>query len=196
MDTNLDFPSFDIIFRSLNDFILKLVDDYHAKKIKSWDDLEAKVRVFFTKAQMDEMESMIPGWKKMSSYSDGITLTHIMCVFLGLFIMSEFQALTRAQQQLAKWIVLFHDTDKMHIKDKKDNLHAFRSAVLTATTLPRLGFLITPMYQTLINSWSQLTKYSATKDANNSETLIQDNSSLPKIVSGIDNLFGDETPSA
>lgn len=113
------FPAFDDCFSDLNQFILKLVEAYEAGTIRSWDDLEEKVHVFFTPERMEEMESLVPGWQKMASYSEGITLVHVMCVFLGLFMLPEFQSLTPHQKQLAKWIVLFHDIAKIHIQGKK-----------------------------------------------------------------------------
>jgi hypothetical protein len=67
-----------------------------------------------------------------------------------MFMLPEFQALSAEQQQIAKWIILFHDIDKVHIQGKKDMMHAFNSAVVAANTLPDIGFPIT-RYHELIN---------------------------------------------
>src|SRR5262245_31903213 len=136
----MNFPNFDEQLPFLNQFILALVDEYHAGKITSWDELDHKVKAFFIPGHMDQMEALVPGWKKMASYSDGITLTHVMCVFLGVFMMPEFHALSPEQQRMAKWIVLFHDLAKFHISGKRDRMHAFNSAALTAKGLKRFGF--------------------------------------------------------
>src|SRR4030095_52243 len=109
MNTTEIFPWFDDFFPDLNRFILELLETYEAGNIKSWSDLEEKVKTYFTPQRMEHMEAVMPGWQKMASYSDGITLVHVMGVFLGLFMLPEFQALTAEQKQLAKWIVLFHD---------------------------------------------------------------------------------------
>jgi len=193
MNIHQKFPRFEIHLSELNKFILDLITEYNAGKIKAWDDLEEEVHIYFSPEKMEEIEAIAPGWKKMASYSNGVTLTHVICVFLGLFMLPEFQALTPDQQQLAKWIVLFHDVDKFHIRGKRDHTHAFRSAVVTANTLHTLGFPVTSKYQILINSWSELTK-SAFMSIESSQ--IQDNSKLPDIVSGIENIFGESTPSA
>jgi hypothetical protein len=97
---------------------------------------------------MAQMESLVPGWQKMASGSDGITLVHVTCVFLGLFMLPEFQNLTPEQKQLAKWMVLFHDVAKESTigAGERDKTHAFRSAVLTARLLPELGFAVRPEY--------------------------------------------------
>jgi hypothetical protein len=194
MDATLEFPSFDDHLPGLNQFILVLVEEYNAGKIKSWGDLEKEVKSFFTPERMDETESMVPGWKKMASYSEGITLTHVICVFLGLFMLPEFQALTPNQRQLAKWIVLFHDIGKIHVRGKRDYIHGFKSAILTAGTLRDIGFQTTEKFDDVVNSWSDFAKSAITK--NSSEEPIQDNSKLPTILAGIDEIYGNNTPAA
>jgi len=186
-------PVFDEHLPFLNQFILELVDDYHAGNLNSWDELDEKVKNFFPVERMEQMESIVHGWKKMASYSDGITLTHVMCVFLGVHMMPEFQALTPEGQQMAKWIVLFHDVDKFHLSGKKDTKHAFRSGVLTANILPTFGFPVTEKYHELINSWSEYTFHAFI--ANNGDAAPKpDNQKLPEILTGIDQLFGEDAP--
>jgi hypothetical protein len=193
MKLSFDFPSFDTEFHELNQFILTLVDEYNNGKLKSWDALDEKVRAFYMSERMDYIESKAPGWKKMSSYSDGITLTHVTCVFLGMFMLSEFLSLSPERQQIAKWIILFHDIDKFHIQGKKDSMHAFHSAVIAAKELIKLGFSVTDKYHGLINSWSELT-YNAFM-ANDGDTAPKpDNQKLPEILAGIDQLYGANTP--
>lgn len=193
MPTQFDFPSFDNEFKDLNDFILRLVDEYNGGKIMSWDDLEDRVKIFFTPERMDDIEEKAAGWKKMASYSEGITLTHVTCVFLGMFMMSEFQSLTQDQKQIAKWIVLFHDIDKFHIRGKKDSMHAFRSGAVAANIMPNIGFPVTNKYDELINSWSDFTINAFTMRDGNSDPK-PDNRKLPEILSGIEQLFGENTP--
>lgn len=188
-------PSFDVQFDQLNQFLSHLVEEYKWGNIRSWEDLEKRVNDFFTQEEMDELESLVPGWEKMSALSDGVTLTHVMCVFLGLLMLAEYQVLTPEQQQLAKWIVLFHDVQKEVEPGKRDPIHAFRSAITTATNLPRFGFVTTPEYNNLIHPWSMLTYLAITTPENVSEP-IQDNGKLPEILSGIDKLFGENAPAA
>ena len=189
------FPAFDDCFSDLNQFILKLVAAYEAGTIRSWDDLEEKVHVFFTPERMEEMESLVPGWQKMASYSEGITLVHVMCVFLGLFMLPEFQRLTPHQKQLAKWIVLFHDIAKIHIQGKKDTMHAFRSGAETAKALPSFGFPTRRHFHERIDYWSEYTAQAfVLRDGDTA--LTPDNQKLPAILIGIDNLFGKDTEAA
>jgi len=135
----------------------------------------------------------VPGWQKMASYSGGITLVHVMCVFLGLFMLPEFQSLLPQQQQLAKWIVLFHDLCKIHIRRKKDMMHAFRSAALTANLLPKFGFPTTRKFPEIINSWSEYT-VQAFIALDGGTAPKPDNQKLPGILSGLDQLYGQNTP--
>jgi len=189
------FPSFDRTIPFLNQFILALVDSYRAGKINSWDDLDGSVKAFFTFEQMDRMEKLASGWTKMASYSNGITLTHVTCVFLGVYMLSEFQTLTPAQQQIAKWIVLFHDLDKIHIQGKKDTMHGFRSGVLAARTLPPLGFPKTDKYHELLGSWSELTRHAYIEYPGDT-VHTPDNRKLPEILLGIDQMFGVDAPAS
>ncbi len=192
MHTADKFPLFEEHFSFLNQFILDLVKAYNAGEINSWDELEHKVNLFFNPEIMDRMEAKTPGWKKMSSYSGGITLIHVTCVFLSTFLLPEFQALPAEQQEIAKWIVLFHDIDKFHIRGKKDTMHAFNSAVVTANTLPSLGFPTSSKYAALIDSWSASTRQ-AFIFTNVDASPKPDNQKLPKILSEIDQLFGENT---
>jgi hypothetical protein len=188
-------PVFDDCFPDLNQFILELVNAYEAGRMRSWDDLDVRVKAFFTHERMEQMESVLPGWQKMASYSDGITLVHVTCVFVGMLMLPEFQSLTPGQKQLAKWIVLFHDIDKVHIAGKKDTMHAFRSGVQAANLLPRFGFPTRQKYHERIGQWSQYTAQAfAVNDAD--ATPKPDNLKLPGILIGIDNLFGRNTPAA
>jgi len=195
MNTTEVVPVFDDCFPDLNNFILDLVNAYEAEKIKSWDDLEERVKTYFTPERMKQMESQVPGWQTMASYSDGITLVHVMCVFLGLFMLPEFRDLTPRQKQMAKWIILFHDLAKFHIRGKKDTMHAFRSGVQAALALPRFGFPMAQQYRERIITWSDLT-LQAFLAGKGDAAPIPDNRKLPEILAGIDELFGKNTPAA
>lgn len=195
MNTPETFPFFDDCLPELNQFILKLVEAYEAGKLSSWEHLEERVSAYFTPERMEQMESLVPGWQKMASGSDGITLVHVMCVFLGLFILPEFKNLTPEQKQLAKWIVLFHDVEKESTigAGERDKTHAFRSAVLTARRLPEVGFAVRPEYGDLAGLWNELTR-SAVRVSRKSAETIQDNEKLPEILRGIEGMFGQDTP--
>jgi hypothetical protein len=195
MNTSKAFPYFDDLFSDLNQFLLGLVKEYETGTIQSWEDLERKVNAYFIPERMEKMESMVPGLRKMASYTEGITLVHVMCVFLGMLMLPEFQALTLEQKQMAKWIVLLHDIAKFHIPGKKDTLHAFRSGVHTANLLPHFGFPTRQQYQERIGQWSDYTiRAFILRDGDTAPK--PDNQKLPGILIGIDNLFGKNSPAA
>lgn len=187
------FPDFDDCLPELNHFILEVVESYQSGQIRSWDALERRVKTYFTPQRMQQMEVAVPGWQKMASFAEGVTLVHVMCVFLGLFMLPEFQSLSRTQQQVAKWIVLFHDVEKEVREGARDAVHGFRSAVMAAKQLPHLGFSVTAEYARLIRPWSELT-YSAMKLSGDAADPIQDNDRLPEILAGIETMFGADTP--
>jgi hypothetical protein len=195
MNISKQLPSFEDYFPLLNRFILGLVENYRSGKINSWDELDKMVKAYFTSERIREMEAIVPGWHKMASYSDGITLVHVMCVFMGLYMMPEFLSMTKVQQQTMKWIILLHDVEKEPQQGKRDHAHAFRSAVGAARTLPKLGFPITVEYDSIINDWGEFT-CTAITISNNSIDAIQDNRKLLEILSGIERMFGHNTPAA
>ena len=193
MNTTDIFPFFDDCFPDLNVFLLALVRDYQAGNIPSWDALEEKVKAYFTPERLEEMETVVPGWKNMTLYSEGITLVHVMCVFLGMLMLPEYKSLTPRQQQLAKWVTLFHDIDKIHLRGKKDPMHAFRSGAVTGTSLGRFGFPLTEKYHRLVQAWVEQTTGAFIAEE---FTTKPDNQKLPRILAGIDQLYGENTPAA
>jgi hypothetical protein len=195
ISASMNLPNFDETFSSLHLFILELVEQQRRGNVNSWNALESQVNTYFTSEKMDEMESLVPHWCKMASYADGRTLVHVMCVFLGLYEMPEFQAMSAAQQQIMKWVILFHDVEKEIPDGRRDYAHAFRSTVGAARTLPTLGFPVTSEYEAIIAYWDTYTR-SALTTLENSTEIIQDNRKLPHIVDGIDRMFGHNTPAA
>ena len=195
MENKQGYPEFEHQFNDLNYFILTLVDRYKAGELNSWEQLETQVNDFFTSPRMDDMETRVPGWEKMASFSGGITLVHVMCVFLGMYMLPEFQSLNAHQQDLMKWVILFHDIDKFHIRGKKDTLHAFRSAVVAANRLPQLGFPCTEEYSRAIQPWSEFTLQAFIEGRDDSAPT-PDNRELSKILQGIDSLFGEGSSAA
>ena len=193
MITALNFPSFDEHFSDLNNFILYLVQQYQTYRLASWEVLAHHCRQFYTPDVMDAIEAKAPGWKKMASYSEGITLEHVTCVFLGMYMLPEFQELSAEQQQMAKWIILFHDIDKAHIRGQRDTMHAFHSAIVAARDLPGLGFPVTDKYASLIDAWSEYTRQAFVQPADQNWPK-PDNQKLPNILSGIEDMFGEQAP--
>jgi hypothetical protein len=186
-------PSFDDCVPFLNHFILGLVENYRSGKIDSWEELDRSVKAFFTSERMKDLEAIVPGWHKMASYDNGVTLVHVMCVFLGVYRMPEFLSMTNVQQQMMKWVILLHDVEKEPQPGKRDHAHAFRSAVTAARLLPGLGFPVSSEYDSQTDNWSEFTR-TAVIVPEHSRDAIQDNRKLPEILNGIEELFGHGTP--
>lgn len=195
MNTDQSAPSFIEQFPELHQLILELVAEYQAEGITSWEDLEHRVTDFFTPERMEQMEAMLPHWQKMASYREGVTLTHVMCVFLGLYMLPEYRSLTPDQQNLMQWIILFHDVEKEVERGKRDGLHAFRSAVTAARRLPDFGFGTTAIYESQIGPWSKLV-LSACIQSEDSAEPIPDKHRYPEILEGIDRMLGKKSEAA
>lgn len=191
MNNTSDFPFFDDHLPFMDQFIRKLTEEYKEGKLKSWDDLDEQVKMFFTPETMERICFIVPRWRKMASYADGVTLTHVVCVFTGMYMMPEFLEMTREHQQMMKWVVLFHDIEKEPLPHKRDALHPLKSAVSAARALPGIGFPVTNTYHHEIHSWSeQTTQAFLIID----DDVKPDNSKLPEILSGLDRLFGENSP--
>lgn len=195
MQSDREIPSFDDYLPRLDQFIHELAGLYKAGHIQSWNGLEKRVKAYFTPTVMDQTETLVPHWRKMASYAEGITLVHVMCVFMGLYIMPEFLSMTRKQQQLMKWVILFHDIEKELLPGIRDHSHAFRSTAGAARTLPKLGFPVTLEYDSLIDEWDVYTRSASTK-IDSLPDPVQDNRKLPKIIEGIERMFGHNTSTA
>ena len=193
MNAPLTFPSFEEKLPFLDQFILELVEAYHTEKINSWEELDKEVRVFFTPERMAEIEALVPGWQKMASYAEGVTLTHVTLVFLGLYRMPEFLDLAEEQREIMMWVILLHDVEKEPQAEKRDHAHAFRSAASAARILPNLGFPATSEYDSIIDEWDQFTRSAVTRLENPPDD-VQDNNKLPEILMGIERMFGRHTP--
>lgn len=179
----------------LMNFVSKLAQEYESGKITSWDTMRRKVFAFFTPEMMKRVEGIAPGWEKMASYSEGLTLLHVNSALAALHICPEFEEATPRQQSLMKWVVLFHDVGKKARPGGRDLTHSFRSAAMSGENLPRLGFPTTPEYSKGIQDWVSLTNSAVIKDKKTGVE-IQDNNKLPEIMKGIEALFGHHTPTA
>jgi len=195
MKNNLGFPSIGSSLPDMMGFISILARDYQSGDIDSWESLEDRVRSFFTPDAMAEVEAVAPRWRDIAYHADGVTLVHVMAVFMSLLLCPEFRQASRIQQELLKWIVFFHDIAKAPQKGQRDYTHGFRSAAMTGEILPDIGFDVTPAYDSDIEDWVKLVNTAMTKQAETS-VYIQDNHKLPVIVNGIGRLFGHDTPAA
>jgi hypothetical protein len=195
MKTGHEFPGFDEQFSELDQFIIELTNLLQAGNITSWNELDTTVHTFFTDIRMNDMESLVPHWRRMASYANGLTLVHVMCVFMGLYRMPEFLQMSPRQQQIMKWIILLHDVEKQLPDGKRDHGHAFRSTAGAARALPTLGFPVTPEYVSTVDNWDEYTR-SALAVRDDTQEVIQDNRKLPHILDGIERMFGHNTPAA
>jgi hypothetical protein len=142
---------------------------------------------------MDRVEWVVPGWRQMASYADQQTLIHVTAVLTALFLLPEYQRATAEQQMLMQWMVLFHDVAKRAHHSQHDYIHGFRSAAVTGRGLAQAGFPATEGYPELIDEWALLTDQAIIFRDDLGE-MVQDNRKLPEIISGIDDLFGLQSP--
>ena len=195
MTDNVGFPLIETHLPQMMAFVSGLAQLHRSGRIQSWQMMAERVHAFFTPDVLDAVDAVAPGWRDMSTCSDGITLVHVMCVFTGLLESPEFEDASHAQRELMKWIVLFHDIAKDLRGGRRDQTHGFRSAALAGATLPRLGFPATDEYDSLFQEWFALTNGAVTRRGEGTD-YIHDNRQLPGIIDGIERIFGSNTPAA
>jgi hypothetical protein len=88
---------------------------------------------------------------------------------------------------LIDWVVL-HDMGKRPEPSGRDHCHAFCSAALAGSTLPRLGFGVSESWGHGFERWHKLTD-SAFRFDSNLGVAVQDNAQLQSIIGGADRLF-------
>jgi hypothetical protein len=192
-----DFPTIDQHLPDLMAFAGSLARDYDSGELSSWQALTQRVDAFFSPAMLDQVENVAPGWRQMAAQGKGLTQVHVMCTLVGLLTCPEFKRASPSQQELAKWIVLFHDIAKQVEPGKPDRIHAFRSATNAAAALPTIGFAVTADHASHCDEWRALV-HAASIQLGDRHTAypIQDNGQLPGIIEGIAQLFGHGSPAA
>ena len=174
-------------------FLQKLNAGVNAGTIKSTDELIKRCRAFYTAERMAKIEAVVPGWKHMASFDDGKTLWHINVAMLALLQLDEYRSMSPGRQAVEQWIVFLHDIAK-EPEAGRDHRHSFRSAALAGRILPKLGFPVTAAYSSEFQDWFNLTDTATRLDE--AKVPIQDNSKLPKILSGARRIFAEPTRTA
>jgi hypothetical protein len=170
-------------------FIQRMKDDNDRGTFNGWQDFTKPIRQWYTPERLQQIDNVVMGWKKMSSYADQATLIHLTAALVSLLGLPEYQALSPEQQNLALWIILYHDVDKeVYQQGKRDHTHGFRSASVCGQGLVRHGF-VHDVDKEALHQWVTLTKTASIIDEKLSDD-IQDNSKLETIMQGIDMLFG------
>jgi hypothetical protein len=157
--------------------------------------LDQRIRVFCNSERMREIEAVAPGWQAMAQFADGATLIHVVKAMIALQLLPEYRGAPSDLRAMMEWSVFYHDIGKQAVAGKRDALHAFRSAALTARALPLAGFGTARPYAESLESWVALA-LSAFLPAPDGNGFVQDNRALPRILAGSEQLFGTRSPAA
>ena len=193
MNTDNSVPSFGDHFPDYQEFVKSLAEEYRHGDFVNWNDIITRVIDFFTPETIEEMDAILPGWKTMSSYAEGQTLFHVVCVFIALLNTPEYKDANDEEKYLLEWCVLLHDIRKKPQKGDRDLFHAFLSAAEAARILPMVGFEVTGKYEGMLDEWLELVEGAYVV---NKGEKVNDNEKLPEIIFGIDEIFGKKSPGA
>lgn len=172
----------------LMQFINEMQHAYDAGKFDNWQDFIVPVREWYTPDRLQAIDDKVMGWTKMATYQDQQTLIHLTAVLVALFGLPEYQALPEADQNLVLWIALYHDVAKEPEPRKRDLTHGFRSAGTCGVGIMEAEFT-EPIDPLLLYTWHGKVMNARVFDKAQND-FIQDNTMLPEIMEGIDNLFG------
>jgi hypothetical protein len=175
-------------------FLEKLSAGVKAGTIKSTEELIERCQKFYTAERIAKIEAVVPGWKHMASFEDGKTLWHINVAMVALLQLDEYRSMSPSQQTVQQWIVFLHDVAK-EPDGGRDHRHSFRSAAHAGRIMPKLGFPVTAAYSSEFQDWFKLTD-TATRFDEAQKLQIQDNTKLPKILSGAKRIFAEPTRTA
>lgn len=170
-------------------FIQQMKQDYERGIVRDWDKFSQLVRRWYTPERQEAIDDIVMGWMKMSSYADEQTLIHLTAALIALLTLPQYQALSPEDQNLALWIILYHDVAKEARHGKRDHTHAFRSAGVCGKGLVRQGKFVSTIDENALRDWfyvTQIARMYSTMYQDN----IPDNRQLPEIMMGIDTLFG------
>lgn len=178
----------------LKDFLPEVIQftetlnyDYLAGSLDNWGELDRRVKEFYTPPMMRKVNAVITCWETMASYRDGVTLTHVSAVLMGLYRDADYQTMTDQQQAILEWAVMFHDVAKVLPDDayRHDAIHAFRSAAVAGLALHKLGFAVADTER--LTAWHDVL-YNAIVPHPKAK-LRQDNTKLTHIMDELDALY-------
>jgi len=172
-----------------------LASEIEAGQLQRSDELVQRNRDFYTTGRMAAIENVAPGWQDMAAQADGATLNHVTQVLIALHLLPEYRQAEQRLQALMEWSVVYHDLGKQVVGGQRDALHAFRSATMAARSLPKLGRSGSAVNPAGLSRWTRLV-LDASVAAPDGKGLLQDNRQLPKILEGLEQLFGAGSPVA
>ena len=187
------FPLIEEILPRFMGNIDMVVDGYQQGQLNDWEEFKALVFRLATEKLISAMDQKINGWEEMCSDPRMETYVHVTAVFVSLLTASEYMTLSEERRALMKWIVLFHDIGKKFELGKRDLVHPYPSAAITARNLSNLGFPIGTTNFMYFADWQQKLSNAAVEVDGE---MIPDKSKLPEILSGVTYLFGHNTSTA
>ena len=157
-----------------------------AGKFSNWEPLIQQINLLLDEGFIEDMDKVIPGWRKIATLHDGQTALHTLLVFSLCLNLPEY---TLADEQTCleiEWASVLHDLDKNLAR--RDTAHPFRSAAVVARIMPELGFELLPnINETDLETWSKTVMSAQRSDG---ERMIHDHSSLKEIIEGIYKCWG------
>jgi hypothetical protein len=160
-----------------------------AGKFSDWTPLLQQIKPLLDESFIEDIDKVIPGWRKIATLHDGQTALHTLLVFSLCLILPEYTLADEQTCMEIEWAAVLHDLDKNLARG--DTAHPFRSAAVVARIMPELGFELLPnINETDLETWSNMVISAQRPDG---ERMIHDHSSLKEIIDGIYKCWGKDS---
>lgn len=160
-----------------------------AGKFSDWAPLLQQIKPLLDESLIEDIDKVIPGWRKIATLHDGQTALHTLLVFSLCLILPEYTLADEQTCMEIEWAAVLHDLDKNIARG--DTAHPFRSAAVVARIMPELGFELLPnINEADLETWSNMVMSAQRPDG---ERMIHDHSSLKEIIDGIYKCWGKDS---
>lgn len=170
----------------------EIASEMRAGNFSEWEPLMDRLKPLVDPEFIDEMDRVVPGWRKIATLHNGVTAKHTMLVLTSCLNLTEYEQADPQTRLELEWAAVLHDLDKERLRS--DTAHPFRSAAVVAKIMPQLDFEpVSGIEASDLASWSDLVMSAQREDG---ERMVHDHSHLPEIVNGLHRCWGEGTPAA
>ena len=173
-------------------FSNRIASDLRTQKISDLELLNQQISPLLEQSFIENIEKVIPGWRKIATLHDGQTALHTLLVFATCLNLPEYGQADIQTRREIEWAAVLHDLDKTLAI--RDSAHPFRSAALVVRIMPELGFDLLPnINKTDLEAWSYLVMSAQRPDG---DRMIHDHSAFKEIIAGINHCWGHDSSAA
>jgi len=168
----------------------RTASDIQSGNFTDWTPLITRLGDLTNPAWIDQVDGILPGWRKIAAIKNGLTAKHTLLVLATCLNLPEYAQADELTQHEIEWAAILHDIDK-DLSSGRDASHPFKSAAVAAQILPGLGFPLQPgVLEADVAEWSDLVIRSQRPVG---DQTFHDHTHLREIVDGMHVHWGHDT---